>query len=178
VSKKRKPQPVTAPWMPLRPVDAKPWDDAKRAALRADTIRRGLIPDDELDAFLANSERDAMEHEVWGNDRYLVHVERREDGSVHNLSLRRGDRKPIRDWRDLQRIKNEIAGYECEAVELFPADSRLVDSANQYWLWCLPPGQEFPFGFTTRFTGNAEVAGSRQRPVPADGSYTMKEWGS
>lgn len=67
------------------------------------------------------------------------------------LSIKRHDRGTIRDWRDLQRIKNDVVGPECEAVELFPAESRLVDSANQYHLWALPPGERWPLGFGSRF---------------------------
>jgi hypothetical protein len=37
----------------------------------------------------------------------------------------------VHDWRDLQRIKNQLVGPECEAVELYPAESRKVDTANQ-----------------------------------------------
>jgi hypothetical protein len=77
----------------------------------------------------------------------------REDGSgvvvnlVH-LSIKRIDKKPVRDWRDLQRIKNQLLGEECEAMELFPAESRLVDTANQYHLWGYDdPGLRAPFGF-------------------------------
>src|SRR5438034_10689879 len=37
------------------------------------------------------------------------------------------DGLPVRRWRDLQRIKNELMGPEREAVEVFPAESRLHD---------------------------------------------------
>ena len=63
------------------------------------------------------------------------------------LSIKRRDKEPIRDWRDLQRIKNELIGPENEAIELFPAESRLVDTSNQYHLYALKErGQRFPFG--------------------------------
>jgi hypothetical protein len=88
--------------------------------------------------------------ETWRNAKYVVTVQRREGGSVSVLSIRRDDRKAIRDWRDLQRIKNDIAGEDAEAVELFPTEKRLVDTANQQWLWVLPPGKRFPFGFNER----------------------------
>lgn len=105
--------------------------------------------------------------ETWRNDEYVITVRRRDDGSVSSLSIRRDDRRAARDWRDFQRIKNEIAGPEIEAVELYPAQARLVDSANQYWLWCLPPGVPFPFGFTDRSvkdTPDARFPKARQRP--------------
>lgn len=69
-----------------------------------------------------------------------------------HLSVKRTDQTPIRDWRVLQRIKDEILGPQYEAVELFPADERLVDSSNQYHLWALDdPTYRFPFGYGERF---------------------------
>tara|TARA_B100001741_G_scaffold274751_1_gene244644 strand:- start:768 stop:1331 length:564 start_codon:yes stop_codon:yes gene_type:complete len=64
-----------------------------------------------------------------------------------SISFRRNDRKPECDWRIMQRIKNEIAGLEREAVQLFPANSRVVDTSNQYHLWVAPVGEQFPLGY-------------------------------
>jgi hypothetical protein len=106
------------------------------------------------------------ENESWANDIYLVEAGRDGDGFVRQLCIRRRDNKPARDWRDFMRIKNEIAGEECEAVELFPAMSRLVDTSNRSWLWCLPPDLEFSFGFTQRAVFDvAEIPGSAQRAL-------------
>jgi hypothetical protein len=49
-------------------------------------------------------------------------------------------------WRDKQKIKNELFGRERVAVEVFPAESDLVDEANMYHLWVLPFGFNIPFG--------------------------------
>jgi hypothetical protein len=38
---------------------------------------------------------------------------------------------PIHNWRHLQQIKNDICGEESEALELYPAMSRIVDTVNQ-----------------------------------------------
>ena len=50
--------------------------------------------------------------EVWVNCCYQVYAYYREfEGmpfSILNLSLKTNDRAPVRDWRDLQRIKNEL----------------------------------------------------------------------
>ena len=59
------------------------------------------------------------------------------EGWIH-LSIRRNDRKAECDWRIFQRIKNDIAGEEREAVQLFPAMRRVLDTANQYHLWVAP----------------------------------------
>lgn len=85
-----------------------------------------------------------------------------------HLSIRRNDRKPIRDWRHLQRIKNELAGEDWEAVELYPAEDRKVDMANQYHLWCWP--FRLPFGFQERDVEDEPlVDGAVQRPGATDG---------
>lgn len=83
---------------------------------------------------------------------------------VH-LSIKRLDREPIRDWRELQLIKNAIVGEEVEAFEIFPAESRLVDAANQYHLFCFKPGVKIPVGFDTRLVGGEDdvITGSKQR---------------
>lgn len=89
--------------------------------------------------------------EVWVNSRYQVFVYRPSfpgvPGHMVHLSIKRNDRMPIHDWRELQRIKNELCGTRCEAAELYPAEFRHTDMANQYHLWCLRPDKGFPFGF-------------------------------
>jgi hypothetical protein len=108
--------------------------------------------------------------EIWRNDRYVAIVRRREDGDVASLSIRREDRKAIHDWRHLQLVKNDIAGPEAEAFELYPAESRLVDTSNQYWLWCMPPGEQIPIGFSARAVqdeADPRFPAARQRPLPA-----------
>lgn len=65
-----------------------------------------------------------------------------------HLSIKRRDKGPIHDWRVMQEIKNQILSPEYEAVELYPAESRLTDTANQYHLWAFAhPGVAFPFGY-------------------------------
>ena len=91
---------------------------------------------------------------IYKNDVYQVNIRRipaAEPGapSLVHLSIKRIDRQPIHDWRDLQTIKNMLVGPECEGVELYPAESRRVDTANQYHLWVFAqPTVRFPFGFT------------------------------
>lgn len=82
------------------------------------------------------------------------------------LSAKRVDREPLQDWRVLQEIKNALVGEECEAIELFPAESRLVDTANQRWLWCFAdPTVRVPLGFTERAVCNeTSMEGTKQRP--------------
>lgn len=65
-------------------------------------------------------------------------------GEVVHLAVRNVEGTGI-SWADKQRIKNEIAGYERTAVEVFPAARDLVDEANMYHLWILPEGFALPF---------------------------------
>jgi hypothetical protein len=106
---------------------------------------------------------------VWRNSRYQVvvrHCGREDSPAIVWLSIKRHDGEPARDWRDLQRLKNELVGTDVEAVELFPAESRLVDNANQSHLWCFP-GFRFPFGFQVRLVSEG-TKGVTQRPFEAD----------
>ena len=106
---------------------------------------------------------------VWRNSRYQVVVRNCGDAAspaIVWLSIKRHDGHPARDWRDLQRTKNELVGTEVEALELFPAESRLVDNANQTHVWCFP-GFRFPFGFQARLVSEG-TQGVTQRPFSPD----------
>jgi hypothetical protein len=106
--------------------------------------------------------------ELWVNDLYQVEVERPPDGMVR-INVRRRDGYVGRDWRHLQQIKNEIVGPECEAIEVFPAESRLVDTSNKYTLWAVPdPTFRFPVGWDKRDVREPsveDVPGMRQAPL-------------
>ena len=67
---------------------------------------------------------------------------------VH-LNIRRIDGAAIFDWRHRQFIKNELVGPECEAFEVYPAESRLVDTSNKYHLWAFTdPEIRLPVGIS------------------------------
>jgi len=84
------------------------------------------------------------------------------------LSIRRDDRMPIHDWRDLQDIKNQLVGAEHEGVELYPAESRKVDTANQYHLFVsTDPTFRYPFGYQEREVSDAPFLNSKQRTLNA-----------
>jgi hypothetical protein len=71
------------------------------------------------------------------------------DVPVIHLQIESNDRRPIHNWMDLQRIKNEILGDEEEALEMYPAQSDLVNDRNAYHLWSVPESN----GFLTRLLG-------------------------
>ena len=81
-----------------------------------------------------------QQREAWRNDQYLVITDKEApngfpDTIVWHLSIKRHDKQPVHDWRDMQAIKNLLCGAEAEAIELYPAESRLIDQANQYHLF-------------------------------------------
>lgn len=119
-------------WQPLKPADA---------------MRNGKVVD-------------IGDQELWMNDQYVVHkrVVEAIDGRepMIHLSIRNDDRSTRHDWRDFQRIKNQLAGPEYEGLEVYPAESRKVDTANQYHLFCFPFSMGFGLG-TQRIVTNHDV---------------------
>lgn len=138
------------PWTPLEPVIARP---------KANGVLLKVV------------EKIMVDTEAWGNSRYLVHVRRvrQKDGTVLiHLSIHNHEKTAEHDWRDYQRIKNEICGPEAEAVELYPAESRLVDTSNEFHLWCLQ-GVQWPIGYGARLVSESgDPTGSVQRPWEKD----------
>lgn len=141
-------------WTPFKPADVDP-----RQFFTAEAEERFRILGaktgksmEEMRAIYLTS----MEDEHYINSRYLVGVRRipASDGEggviemVH-LSIKRHDQKPLRaHWADMQRIKNELLGPNCEAIELYPCEDRVVDTANQYHLWGVNSGTfRWPVGW-------------------------------
>jgi hypothetical protein len=103
--------------------------------------------------------KDGSLKEVYESDTY--HVEAiRHKGDVRQILIRRHDWQPLADWRDKQAIKNQIAGAESEAIELYPAESRLSDNGNWSHLWLQPGGAKFPYGYSE---GSRLTQGEGQR---------------
>lgn len=91
--------------------------------------------------------RDGVECE-WSNDIYWVTETHIKNGGpvfynrpIVRLGIQRIDQRACNDWRDFQAIKNDICGPESEAIQLYPAESRLLDPSNYYLLWVLPKGR-------------------------------------
>jgi len=90
------------------------------------------------------------------------------DGSMLHINIRRRDGGMFKDWRHFQQIKNEVAGPEREAFEMYPAESRLVDTSNKWHLWVLPEGVQMQVGWDKRdvqYETNNDVPGLRQRAL-------------
>ena len=85
--------------------------------------------------------RDSIKGEKWLNDLYSVTVKKTKfyEDDILEFVIARRDQSHVHDWRHYQQIKNDIAGEEAEAIELYPAESRLLDQANTFWLYVFPP---------------------------------------
>lgn len=81
------------------------------------------------------------------------------------LQICRADGGSVVDWRHLQEIKNAVLGENWEAVEIYPAESRLKDTSNARYLWA--SSSALPFGLPGgRFVLDAHEAIAPQRPLP------------
>jgi hypothetical protein len=110
-----------------------------------------------------NAVRNMATAPVFTNDTYTVQME--QVGPFVHLSIRRNNWDTCKDWRHFQQIKNMLVGAENEAVELFPAESRLVDTANVYHLWVHADAAfRFPLGLPSRLVTAVPIGGDRQRP--------------
>lgn len=88
--------------------------------------------------------KDAVEMQHWYNDTYLVGIWRFTSGWPFGggpwakLGISCHDGHARHDWREYQQIKNQLCGADWEAVELYPAEARLVDPSNYFYLWAAP----------------------------------------
>lgn len=134
------------------------------------TARRFRKSEDDVREVYADLVNDV----VWVNSRYQVNIREvnTRAGSkwppMLHLSIKRIDKERIGEehYRDLLRIKNELVGEEHEGVELFPAMSRNVDTANQYHLWVVAlSGIAFPFGYMEHhMSADTTDTGAKQAP--------------
>jgi len=157
--------PTDKNWQPLEPAVV-PEPPAELVAQAAKALN---ITEEEARQRMADYEEGTS---YWLNNMYQVQMRPFAwmDKQWVHLNIRRRDGKAIfRDWRHFQWIKNQLVGPECEAVELYPAESRMVDSNNKYHLWCCAdPTFRFPLGMTDRdvdYTQGGTTAGTKQRPL-------------
>ncbi|WP_349627722.1 hypothetical protein [Rhodopseudomonas sp. BR0C11] len=69
-------------------------------------------------------------------------LERRLDSGVRHLAVTSlSEIRPT--WREMQRIKDELAGPDKTAVEVYPPATEVIDAANMFHLWVLPDALPF-----------------------------------
>lgn len=112
-----------------------------------------ILESDQPDLWFRQRERVGDLLAAHKNNIYIVQVYRRAttDGDALHLAVRRLDESDGISWDDLQRIKNEIAGADRIAVEMYPEDSEVVDQANLRHLFVLPAGTPAPFTIRGRW---------------------------
>jgi len=108
--------------------------------------------------------------DYYTNDLYQVQVGPcGPNNEMLHICIRRLDGGMFKDWRHFQAIKNEIAGPEREAFELYPAESRKVDTSNKWHLWVMPVGVTMEgIGWAERdvqYDERKNVPGLRQRAL-------------
>jgi hypothetical protein len=94
--------------------------------------------------FVRSKERVRDGAELWENSRYIAAVypdKRPHEGfpRVLHISFKHRLNIAITDFRDMQEIKNALVHKEAMAIQIFPAESQLVDMANQFHLWVFVP---------------------------------------
>ena len=93
---------------------------------------------EELNLAVANHVPEGMTR-AYRNNRYTVMVydhTTTTHGEAIVARIQRHDDNRIPDhWSELQAIKNEIFGPEVTAVEYYPAESKLENLHNIYWLF-------------------------------------------
>ena len=153
-------------WKPLVELSSENFDPP-HPDLVAETMKHYGITDPEARALLKDY-HDSCRYFL--NDLYQVQVDAYgPDKSCLHLNIRRLDGGMFKDWRHFQQIKNEIAGPEREAIELYPAESRKVDTTNKWHLWVLPEGVRMDVGWTER-----DVSYDEHRHVPAFASDPLR----
>lgn len=130
---------------------------------------------EEFQPLILHSKRRADEDpsapdEIWMSPKYNVTLRRRPDpvfktGLMIQLGISAWDGTAVHDWRDFQAIKNQLAGEECEAFELYPAESRLLDPSNYYSLWCFPKLNRIRVGMEQRNVFDRAEAMAPQRAL-------------
>ena len=158
MAKTRKRHKFNTPFEPLRQAIAQ---GAYPEPVIEEAMRLYTCP---RDIAIAMLDREEAGCEYWLNDLYQVQKTPLPDGAFQ-LNIRRRDGGVIyRDWRHFQAIKNQLCGEEIEGVEIYPAESRKVDTSNKYHIWCLPPGLKVPFGWDERHVESTAALGPEVAP--------------
>jgi len=152
-------------WKPLKQLA--PHEMYRRREVVEETAKHYGINMDEAAAML---DREAASCTYWVNNLYQVEMGQcGPDNAITHLNIRRRDGAAIFDWRHMQRIKTELCGPEREGFQLFPAESRVVDTSNKYHIFVWPEGVRMEgIGWQTRdvqYDERKDVPGLRQRAL-------------
>ena len=77
----------------------------------------------------------------WGKVEHVTISKRPENGEIITT-----DGSSDLSWAEKQQIKNELFGKNRVAIEVFPTEDRLIDTADIYHLWVFEKNFQLPFG--------------------------------
>jgi hypothetical protein len=78
---------------------------------------------------------------VFTDGEYTVAKHEHDSGPFEfRLSIKRMDGARFHDWRLFQDIKNDVAGADRVAIEVYPSEDEVTDTANIYHLWVFKEG--------------------------------------
>ena len=75
-------------------------------------------------------------------------LDRQAEMGVRHLAVSSltGDRPT---WHEMQRIKDELAGMDATAIEVYPPHDQIVDGADMFHIWVLPGRLNFGLHLNT-----------------------------
>ena len=131
-------------------------------------ISKAIPPSKRWVKMTPTGERQSDGAAIYTNGRYTATLRGHPDGWLLDpaspwaqIGIFCEDHQPRHDWREFQHIKNDLVGEEWEAIELYPAESRVCDPSNYFILYCAP---KLPFGiFEPRRVWTPEQAMAPQR---------------
>jgi hypothetical protein len=111
--------------------------------------------------------------EAWRSSQYQVTRRRYDNDPVFGsrygmiyLGISNFDQTARRDFRHFQAIKNQLAGEDWEAIEIYPREDRLLDPSNLFMLWCFHV--RIKVGGSARGVLPAKEAKAPQRAFPEE----------
>lgn len=112
---------------------------------------------------------------VWRSRGFLAQAFAEPDGitrlSINRTTLNVATGRWIDEiaWDDLQRIKRECGFGQQDAVEVYPADSDVVNVANMRHLWIMPAELPFKWKKTRRAPWNSPNGSHLLSPISSGG---------
>lgn len=117
--------------------------DRERRLAAAKEFKKPITKFKEIDLTVASFIPKGMTR-AFRNTRYTVMVYDNTPvttGTAICALIQKHDDTPILNhWSEIQKIKNEVFGPEVTAVEYYPAESKLENHHNIYWIWIFPYG--------------------------------------
>jgi hypothetical protein len=124
----------------------------RRVLLRAEAVarERGEWGEWEILTFPAGScgRGWAREFTIAHRNKVFSVLDRTTNGARHLAVTSLSQVRPT--WWEMQRIKDDLAGKEATAVEVYPPHDEIVDGADMFHIWVLP--YRLPFGLSTPVT--------------------------